>query len=74
MNINGETALLVSTQKNYEDVSDVLIQDRAEVNDKNIWGQTPLMLACQNGNLRLVKSLIRHKAQTDSVDFLTIYP
>ena len=30
------------------------------------FGNTPLIIACQNGNARIVKALIRHNANVDS--------
>ena len=41
---------------------------------KNVQGQTPLHLACQNGHLEVVESLINNGANLHSKDYFHVTP
>ena len=52
----------------FQDVAKALIKHGADVNRQLSAGKdkvTPLMLACQNGNLDIARLLVQHKAQVE---------
>jgi len=52
--------LHLAVQANDKDMVKLLISKYAELNCKNLRGQTPLHLACVNCNLDIVKLLTKH--------------
>ncbi len=45
-------------EKGVLDMADVLIKYKADVNKKDINGNSPLMVACRNGHLDIVQLLL----------------
>ncbi len=43
-----------------------LLKSGCPAEGRDQFGNTPLIIACQNGNARIVKALIRHNANVDS--------
>ena len=58
----------------FQDVAKALIKHGADVNRQLSAGKdkvTPLMLACQNGNLDIARLLVQHKAQVEQKGKIT---
>ncbi|XP_074987120.1 fibronectin type 3 and ankyrin repeat domains protein 1 isoform X4 [Caretta caretta] len=53
----GFTALMVASQKGYDRLAKILVQNGTDVNQKNGSGKDSLMLACFAGHLDIVKYL-----------------
>ncbi len=46
-----------------------------DINKKDIYGSTPLHYACQDANLKLIKYLLEHGANTEIKNkYFTVYP
>jgi uncharacterized protein len=60
---NGDPALVVAVRAGNAATLDVLLQTRANVNARNRFGDTALMVAALGGRLDLVKSLRTHGAE-----------
>ncbi|HTE21157.1 MAG TPA: ankyrin repeat domain-containing protein, partial [Armatimonadota bacterium] len=58
----NETALMVAVNKGMEDVAEILLTQRIDLNAQDSVGRTALMLAVQRGNVRLVEALLRRGA------------
>lgn len=54
--------LLFSVEKNYLQHTKKALQQGANVNAKDYFQKTPLMYACENGNLEIVKILLLYGA------------
>lgn len=54
--------LFFSVEKNYLQHTKKALQQGANVNAKDYFLKTPLMYACENGNLEIVKSLLYYGA------------
>jgi ankyrin repeat protein len=57
---DGNTALHYAAEEGYEEVATLLFHKGAHTNTGNDYGATPLMRACANGRLGLVKMLLQH--------------
>ena len=51
--------LMVCCKNNYQSIAEYLIKKGADVNEKNILGDTPVKLAQSNGNKELALKLIK---------------
>mmetsp|Transcript_55816 Transcript_55816/g.147552 ORF Transcript_55816/g.147552 Transcript_55816/m.147552 type:complete len:173 (+) Transcript_55816:1520-2038(+) len=49
----------------HEEVVELLLRRRADVDAQMRWGETPLLLACQKGHERIVEILILHRANVN---------
>lgn len=58
LNITGQTALFMATLKEQNDVVQYLIEKGSQVNVKNRYGVSPLLLCAEGGNEALVKLLV----------------
>lgn len=52
------TLLLWASEKGCTDIMDLLIRHKADVNKRDIHGDTPLMAACKNGHYEAVELLL----------------
>ena len=66
----GESALLMSLQKNRADIAQVLLDAGADVNEAAINGITPLMAAAFAGNVEMTRALLARGADTKAADRL----
>lgn len=67
MNSNGETALTNAVYHGI-DVVKALVENNANVNGTNNKGLTPLMNACEQGNLEIIEYLIKQGADINFQD------
>jgi hypothetical protein len=58
---DGATPLCKACERGYMDVS-YLIECGSDVNHMNIYGATPISIAAWNGHVKVVKTLLEHKA------------
>lgn len=65
MNITGQTALFMATLKEQNDVVQYLIERGSQVNVKNRYGVSPLLLCAEGGNETLVKLLVSSGADVN---------
>jgi ankyrin repeat protein len=56
----GNTALHNAAEEGYEEVATLLFKKGAHTNTGNDYGATPLMRACANGRLGVVRVLVQH--------------
>ena len=54
--------LLVVIERKYSDIACLLIRNGARVNTANISGETPLVCAVRNNDMRVVEELVQHGA------------
>ena len=61
-NTNGNTPLMVAVgrSKLSTDIAEFLIKNGADVNAKNNYNSTPLTIACESGNIKMVKLLVKY--------------
>lgn len=62
----GQAALHIAVAEGHESVAALLLESRAEVNQKNTVGDTPLLVACRGGNAPLVKRLVDARADLEA--------
>lgn len=67
--LDGVSPLLISTSQGNEDISDLLIKYRADVNQSDSLGITPLFIATSNGDVSLSKKLMIAGADLYKSDF-----
>jgi ankyrin repeat protein len=67
----NETAVYLAAEAGHEIIVSALISRNADVNIPNIHGVTPLYIASQSGNVRVVELLLEAGARRDSVGGLT---
>ncbi|CAF0712636.1 unnamed protein product [Brachionus calyciflorus] len=65
LNITGQTALFMATLKEQNDVVQYLIEKGSQVNVKNRYGVSPLLLCAEGGNETLVKLLVSNGADVN---------
>ncbi|CAF1255635.1 unnamed protein product [Adineta ricciae] len=65
LNITGQTALFMATLKDRVDVVKFLIHRGAQVNVKNRYGVSPLLLCAESGNQELVRALVEAGADVN---------
>lgn len=65
MNITGQTALFMATLKEQNDVVQYLIERGSQVNVKNRYGVSPLLLCAEGGNETLVRLLVSSGADVN---------
>ncbi|XP_043479746.1 ankyrin-3-like [Leptopilina heterotoma] len=65
--INGNTPLHLAIEKNHPGMFIVLVQN-SNVNTKNFWGATPLILAALHNRLEFARILIKRGAKIDISD------
>ena len=62
VNKNGDTPLLLATNREFEELIDYFICHGADVNHQNNDGDTPIIRAAYQGNLPIVKFLVQSGA------------
>jgi len=62
---NGDPLLLIAARAGYRATVDVLLAAKANVNAKNRFGDTPLMIAALNGQLDIVRRLRMRGGELD---------
>ncbi|HEY4138813.1 MAG TPA: ankyrin repeat domain-containing protein [Casimicrobiaceae bacterium] len=62
---NGDPLLFIAARAGYRATVDVLLAAKANVNAKNRFGDTPLMVAALNGQLEIVRRLRVQGAELD---------
>lgn len=68
-NSNGESPLMVATEKNLPEIAQLLIDRKADVDDTNpLYGFTPLLLASLRGISPMVELLLTQKANPTIAD------
>ncbi len=67
-NLAGQSPLIVSIKRNYQDVAILLIKYGADPEIPDSSGQFPLALAAARGQYSVVEALIEHKAKLESTD------
>jgi len=50
------------------DIVEYLVENKADINQKNINGKSPLSIAAENGHLSVVSFLFSMKADINSID------
>jgi len=55
-------SLFIACENEYLEIVKLLIENGADINKSDNYGQTPLFIACQNGYLEIVKLLIENGA------------
>jgi ankyrin repeat protein len=55
---DNASLLQLASEKGCYDIVDLLIKYKADVNQRDCFGNTPLMVACRNGNLDVVELLL----------------
>jgi ankyrin repeat protein len=63
-----DKALLYSTQQGNVEILNMLVQAKANVNTKNKYGNTPLILAAVQGNVEIIDLLIKAGADINAKD------
>ena len=61
-NKNGETALMIASQKGHYQIVELLLKKHADINHQGKDGVTALMLASQNGHHQVVEQLLKEHA------------
>ncbi|KAI0982874.1 hypothetical protein GJ496_007401 [Pomphorhynchus laevis] len=65
LNITGQTPLFMATLKERLDVVQYLISKGVQVNVKNRYGVSPLLLCAEGGNFQMIKTLIEAGADVN---------
>ena len=68
LNKDGNTALIIASQRGYLDIVKALIAAGADVNAASKDGNTALTVASSNGHLEVVKALIAKRADVNAAD------
>mmetsp|Transcript_100376 Transcript_100376/g.313659 ORF Transcript_100376/g.313659 Transcript_100376/m.313659 type:complete len:370 (+) Transcript_100376:149-1258(+) len=63
---SGQAALHLAVSGGHEPVAALLLESRAEVNQRNSAGDTPLLVACRSGAASLVRRLVDADADLDA--------
>ena len=66
--INGNTALIFTVKRGYEDILDLLLQTRADPDLSNFRESTPLMEAVIRGKTNIVKRLVQIKTVRNNIN------
>ena len=64
-NVNGETLLHIAAKSSIPEIIEELVQGGLGVNVTDSSGNTPLIAACENGQLKNVVALLKHKADVN---------
>jgi ankyrin repeat protein len=56
------TPLMISTQKGHTEIVQILVFNRAELDNVDVYGNSALMIAAYLGNLEIVKILVKARA------------
>lgn len=67
---NKYSPLYISCLKGYKEIVSMLLENGANVSDRNKWGRSPLHAACRDGNIAIVKLLLQKNANIDETDNL----
>jgi ankyrin repeat protein len=59
------TALMIASEKGYEDIVKMLLDKKADVNQRGDEGQTALMIASGNGHIEIVNLLLNKKVDVN---------
>lgn len=66
----GQTPLMHAALINYSEGAEILLDDKAPVDQTNRRGETALILAVQNKNVAVVRLLVRRGASPDKADHI----
>lgn len=64
---DGDTLLHYAVCRDIK-IVELLIKNNAKINPKNIWGETPLHVAAERGDIHMMKYLLSHKADIEARD------
>ncbi|NGX29410.1 MAG: Phosphocholine transferase AnkX [Candidatus Anoxychlamydiales bacterium] len=71
-NLQGDTALILASdiisEDDEMDIIDLLLKNRAKINDKNKKDFSPLKMAVKNQNIKLVEFLLKNEANAKDAD------
>jgi ankyrin repeat protein len=70
----GEALLILSARLNADKCAMVLIQDRADINQKCLFGRTAMWYFGRNGNVEMVRQLYSYGAEIDEPDVVGVTP
>ncbi|KAJ4806386.1 E3 ubiquitin-protein ligase XBAT33 [Rhynchospora pubera] len=62
--------LHLASARGHHEVVALLLENGADANSRNIYGQTPLMQACRNGHWQVVQRLLVYRSNVDKVEGL----
>lgn len=58
---NEENGLHIAATCNYVELAILLIQNDIDINKKDVFGRTPLMISCEKGHIKIVEVLLTKK-------------
>ena len=64
--VNTPLMVAVGRSKLSTDIAEFLIKNGADVNAKNNYNSTPLTIACESGNVKMVKLLVKYDADVNN--------
>ena len=65
--VNKASVLHLACEKGCSDIADLFIKYKANVNQKDGHGSTPLMAACKNGHLGIAQLLLQRYIRVDCI-------
>ena len=64
--VNTPLMVAVGRSKLSTDIAEFLIKNGDDVNAKNNYNSTPLTIACESGNVKMVKLLVKYGADVNN--------